>query len=241
MQMKGKIILGAVRTTLFLFLFLAFGCATSPALKTKAFPAEEVRNVRILVIASQHNLQTVKAAINKASHLLEPQVGIHLEVSQNIITGENFPLLGREKVIRRIIEIVEQNNLMFGRDFDIAIWADGYSIVDLLFSAVPIPLPYFWRGIIDKGLCRCIIAVKSFNARMIAHEVIHSFMLDSKHDKGLERGFMIEILPGIPLIPLGSTLSEEAKAEIIKYKWRGFPELPKNPPIALVLDPSNSP
>lgn len=240
--MKGKIILGAVRMTIFLILFLAFGCATinNPAMSAKVFPEEEARNVRILVITSQHNLQTVKASITKASHLLEPQVGIRLETPREIIIDERFPLK-RNDVIKRIVEIVEENHLMFGRDFDIAMWAGDYSIFDLFYSAIPIPLPYFWRGIMDEGTCRCVIAVKSFDARIIAHEIIHSFMLDSQHGWGLERGFIIEFLPGIFLIPPGYTLSEEEKSEIMKYKWRGFPELPKNPPIALVLDPSNSP
>ena len=243
MQMKRKMILGAARMAIFLILFSAFGCATinSPAMSAKVFPEKEIRNVRIAVITSPQNLRKVKEAVNKASRLIEPQVGIRLEVSRNIIIDENLPLLGRENVIRRIIEVVGQNNLMFGRDIDIAMWAGDYSVVDLLFSAIPLPLPYFWRGIMDEGTCRCIIAVKSFNSKIIAHEILHSFMLDSKHGWGLGRGFIIEFLPGIPLIPLNSTLSSSERAEVMKYKWRGFPELPKNPPIALMLVPSNSP
>ncbi len=224
------------KIAVFLLLFLAFGCATSP-LKT----GEEVRNVRILLITNDRSVEKAGEAIVKASHLIEPQVGIRLEVTQNIIINENFPLLGRENVLRRIVEIVEKNKLMFGRDIDIAIWIGGYSITDLLFSAIPFPLPYFWRGIMDEGTCRCVIATKSFNSKIIAHEILHSFMLDSKHGWGLERGFIIEFLPGIPLIPLGSTLSSRERMEVLKYKWRGFPELPKNPPIALVSDPLSSP
>lgn len=241
MQMKRKMILGAARTAIFLILCLAFSCATINNPAMKVFPEEEVRNVRILLITNDRNVEKAGEAIIKASHLIEPQVGISLGVTQNIIINENFPLLGREKVIRRIIEVVGQNNLMFGRDIDIAIWAGDYSITDLLFSAIPFPLPYFWRGIMDEGTCRCIIAVKSFDSKVIAHEILHSFMLDSKHGWRLGRGFIIEILPGIPLIPLDSTLSSLERAEVIKYKWRGFPELPKNPPIALMLVPLNSP
>lgn len=242
--MKRKMILGgAVKMAIFLIFLLAFGCATINNPSAKVFPEEEVRNVRILVITSQYNLQTVKEAVIKASRLIEPQVGIRLEISQEIIVDENFPLLGGESVLKRIVEIVEENHLMFGRDMDIAIWIGSYSVMDLLFSAIPIPLPYFWRGIMDQWTCRCVIAVKSFDARIIAHEILHSFMLDSKHGWGLARGFMIEFLPGIPLIPISSALSSSERAEVMKYKWRGFPELPKNPPIALMLVPmpSNSP
>lgn len=241
--MKGKIILGgAVKIAIFLIFLLAFGCATisNPAPSAKIFPEEEVRNVRILLITSPQNIETVKTSIIEASNLIEPQVGIRLKIPREIIINERFPL-GRNDVIKRIVEIVEENHLRFGRDIDIAMWAGNYSIFDLFYTAVPIPLPYFWRGIMDKGICRCIIAVKSFDARIIAHEVIHSFMLDFRHGWGLERGFIIEFLPGIFLIPPGYALSEEEKAEVVKYKWRGFPELPKNPPIALVLDPSSGP
>lgn len=241
--MKGKIILGAVKIMVIFFtLLLAFGCATinNPSAKVfPKFPEEEIRNVRILLIASQQNM-TVKTSIIDASNLIEPQVGLRLEISKEIIIDESFPFK-RNDVIKRIVEIVEENRLMFGRDFDVAMWAGDYSIFDLFYSAIPIPLPYFWRGIMDRGICRCIIAVKSFDARIIAHEIIHGFMLDSKHGWGLEREFIIEFLPGIFLIPPGYTLSEEEKAEVIRYKWRGFPELPKNPPIALVLDPSSGP
>ncbi len=230
---------------LILFFIFLSGCASGTVRDRTGdtdFQKENqpIRIVRVALVArNKDRLKQGIEAVRSVSDLIETQVGIRLEVINGLIRERGF---GTDRIdaLNELVQTCETAGLRHGEHFDIAVGISNYSFKDTLSKMSPIPL-FVWDGVIDGNVCRCYHVIKTLNLRVLAHEIMHAFVLDFEHDKaGLMAGVRIELIPGVtPWEKDRLYLSPKARASALKYKWRDFSELPEasDAPAALVVSP----
>ena len=212
-------------------LILAAGCTTSSIqslLSDSAFQEQNnpLRTLRVVIVATERDVEKGKQIVRSTSDLIEPQVGIRLAVAKVVQIEQAITGTNREKALAELYEAVEKRGLQRGRDFDLAIGIAERPLRDLLGQLLPIPS---WLGVIDDNLCRCFYVTKTKDVKINAHEVMHVFLFKNHHRGGLMASLAyVYLLPGVPISIGGLYLLPEDREEVLRNKWRDLNALSDN-------------
>ena len=208
-----------------LMLWLA-GCASlwRDQIVNCTFPVadtEPIRKVRTLLLVEDGyvSIEPMREVIANVNEILSHQVGIEFVVTEaHVVSG--MKALGYNKALNNLWRVVMEEGKY--QDWDVVIgaigkdWLDGVAFLAAQFM-IPIPR---WAGVVDDKYRRfCVL--KAIDAQILAHEMMHLFILDYDHsDQGLMGAVAFSLLPGVSMGHV--CLNEADRLAALKYKWREF-------------------